>query len=228
MTLACGFSRDSCVTQLRTESNGHVVETAQGNVRARFVVLACNTHVGSLAPDLARKIMPVGTYVIATEPLDPDRAEALMARARCGVRQPLRARTTSRPTPDNRLLWGGKVSYSTFAPRNLGEAMRHDMLKDFPATGRCENRLCVGRFRRYYDEPRRRISAACRRTVYFAQGFSGHGVNTTGLAGKLIAEAIDSQAARFDLFDKIRHRDFPGGATLRTPALPCSRWRGIE
>ncbi|MFP3740645.1 FAD-dependent oxidoreductase, partial [Burkholderia sp. SIMBA_019] len=41
----------------------------------------------------------------------------------------------------------------------------------------------------------------------------------TGLAGKLIAEAIDGQASRFDLFGKIRHRDFPGGATLRTPAL---------
>ena len=56
-------------------------------------------------------------------------------------------------------------------------------------------------------------------TMYFAQGFSGHGVNTTGLAGKLIAEAINGQASRFDLFGKIRHRDFPGGATLRTPAL---------
>ena len=56
-------------------------------------------------------------------------------------------------------------------------------------------------------------------TVYFAQGFSGHGVNTTALAGKLIAEAINGQASRFDLFEKIRHRDFPGGASLRTPAL---------
>jgi len=56
-------------------------------------------------------------------------------------------------------------------------------------------------------------------TIYFAQGFSGHGVNTTGLAGKLIAEAINGQATRFDLFDKIKHVDFPGGAWLRTPSL---------
>jgi gamma-glutamylputrescine oxidase len=69
---------DSCVTRVRDVSGGHVVETGQGQVRARFVVLACNTYVGTLAPALSKKIMPVGTYVIATEPLGEARAAALM------------------------------------------------------------------------------------------------------------------------------------------------------
>jgi gamma-glutamylputrescine oxidase len=208
---------DSCVTRMRSEGRGHVVETARGQVEAQFVALACNTWLGALAPDVARKIMPVGTYVIATEPLDAARAQALMPAhaAICDSRFVL---DYFRPAPDNRVLWGGKVSYSTFAPRNLGEAMRRDMLKTFPQLADVKVDYAWGGF---VDITMNRAPHFGRLspTVYFAQGFSGHGVNTTGLAGKLIAEAIHGQASRFDLFGKIRHRDFPGGATLRTPAL---------
>ena len=55
--------------------------------------------------------------------------------------------------------------------------------------------------------------------VYYLQGFSGHGLALTGIAGKLVAEAIDGDARRFDTFSRIRHRAFPGGRLLRTPAL---------
>jgi gamma-glutamylputrescine oxidase len=55
--------------------------------------------------------------------------------------------------------------------------------------------------------------------VYYLQGFSGHGVALTGLAGRLVAEAIIGQAGRFDVFARLRHRRFPGGALLRTPTL---------
>jgi gamma-glutamylputrescine oxidase len=55
--------------------------------------------------------------------------------------------------------------------------------------------------------------------VYFLQGFSGHGIALTGIAGKLLAEAIAGTSERFDLFARIPHRDFPGGAALRRPAL---------
>ena len=56
-------------------------------------------------------------------------------------------------------------------------------------------------------------------SIYFAQGFSGHGVALTGLAGQLMAEAISGTAERFDVFGRIPHRDFPGGRRLRTPLL---------
>jgi gamma-glutamylputrescine oxidase len=55
--------------------------------------------------------------------------------------------------------------------------------------------------------------------VYYLQGFSGHGVALTGLAGKLVAEAISGQAERLEVISKIKHHDFPGGKLLRTPAL---------
>jgi gamma-glutamylputrescine oxidase len=55
--------------------------------------------------------------------------------------------------------------------------------------------------------------------VYYLQGFSGHGLALTGLAGRLVAEAMAGDAGRFDVFARLRHRPFPGGAWLRTPAL---------
>ncbi|AIP67625.1 oxidoreductase [Burkholderia pseudomallei] len=208
---------DSAVTRIASEAGGHVVSTARGAVRARFVVLACNAFLGALAPALSRKIMPVGTYVIATEPLGEARARALMP-AQAAICDSRFALDYFRPTPDARLLWGGKVSYSTLEPRNLADAMRRDMLKTFPQLADVTIEHAWGGF---VDITMNRAPHFGRLTptVYFAQGFSGHGVNTTGLAGKLIAEAIDGQAARFDVFGKIRHRDFPGGAALRMPAL---------
>jgi gamma-glutamylputrescine oxidase len=55
--------------------------------------------------------------------------------------------------------------------------------------------------------------------MYYLQGFSGHGVALTGLAGQLVAQAMAGQAERFDVFSQMKHRNFPGGALLRTPSL---------
>ncbi|RZL07060.1 MAG: FAD-binding oxidoreductase, partial [Rubrivivax sp.] len=55
--------------------------------------------------------------------------------------------------------------------------------------------------------------------LYYLQGFSGHGVALTGLAGQLVAEAVAGQAGRFDVFARLKHRRFPGGPMLRTPSL---------
>jgi gamma-glutamylputrescine oxidase len=55
--------------------------------------------------------------------------------------------------------------------------------------------------------------------VYYLQGFSGHGVALTGLAGQLVAQAVAGQAEHFDVFAKLQHHNFPGGPLLRTPSL---------
>ncbi|HTJ91737.1 MAG TPA: FAD-binding oxidoreductase [Pararobbsia sp.] len=208
---------NSFVSALSSSSGRHELKTQGARVRAAFVVLACNAYLGTLAPATARKIMPVGTYVIATEPLGDVRGDALMP-ANAAVCDSRFVLDYFRMSPDKRVLWGGKVSYSTMQPPNLAQAMRKDMLKTFPQLadvrvdyawgGLCD--ITMNRAPHFG-----RLSPS----VYFAQGFSGHGVNTTGLAGKLIAEAIAGQAERFDLFGKLDHRDFPGGALLRMPAL---------
>ena len=55
--------------------------------------------------------------------------------------------------------------------------------------------------------------------ILFAQGFSGHGVSLTGLAGRLMAEAVAGTAERFDIFARYPHQPFAGGRLLRLPAL---------
>ena len=60
--------------------------------------------------------------------------------------------------------------------------------------------------------------------IYYLQGFSGHGVALTGIAGQMVAQAIAGQAERLDLFARLRHQHFPGGSALRTPTLALAMW----
>lgn len=191
--------------------------TEHGVVRCRLLVLACNSYIGALAPQLERRIMPAGTYVIATEPLGEERARALIAdnMAVCDTNFVL---DYYRLSADYRLLFGGKVSYSGHEPRDLAGSMRADMLRVFPQLADVGIDYAWGGF---CDITVNRAPDFGRLSgnVYYLQGFSGHGVNITGLAGKVVAEAIAGTSSRLDLFSKIRHRDFPGGKLLRTPAL---------
>ncbi|UTH74749.1 FAD-binding oxidoreductase [Chromobacterium sp. IIBBL 290-4] len=189
----------------------------RGSVSSRHLVLACNAYIGALAPELERRIMPAGTYVIATEPLGAARAGALIAdnMAVCDTNFVL---DYYRLSADHRLLFGGKVSYSGREPRDLAASMRADMLHVFPQLAGTRVDYAWGGF---CDITVNRAPDFGRLdgNIYYLQGFSGHGVNITGIAGKIVAEAIAGTASRLDLFAKIRHRDFPGGKLLRTPAL---------
>lgn len=202
-------------------SDRPVVRTAQGEVACRFVLLAGNVYLGeygdALAPDLTKKIMPVGTYIIATEPMDPARAQALMPR-RPAVSDTNFVLDYFRLSADHRLLFGAGESYSASTPSNLRSRMRSSMLKVFPQLADLAIPHAWGGF---VDITMNKAPNFGRLnpTIYYLQGFSGHGLALAGMAGKLVAETIAGQAERFDLFARIRHHDFPGGALMRTPAL---------
>jgi gamma-glutamylputrescine oxidase len=196
-----------------------LLRTPVGDVRARHVLLAGNVYLQGLAPALAPRIMPVGTYIACSETLDPARADALIP-SRSAVCDTDFVLDYFRPTPDHRMLYGGRVSYSTVTPGDLAESMRRRMVKTFPQLSDVKIRYAWGGFvdismNRAPDFGRLAGSA----NVYYLQGFSGHGLALTGLAGRLVAEAIGGNASRFDVFARLKHRPFPGGALLRTPAL---------
>lgn len=193
------------------------VRTAQGEVRAHFVLLAGNVHLGRVAPALARRVMPVGTYIIATEPLGAERAAALIPSRAC-VSDSQFVLDYYRLSADERLLFGGRVSYSTVAPPELPATMRRGMLRVFPQLHDVRVTHAWGGF---VDVTVNRAPDFGRLApdVLYLQGFSGHGLALTGLAGQLAAEAIRGQVQRFDLFARLRHRPFPGGDRLRTPLL---------
>lgn len=223
---------ESPVTQLMPGPTARLC-TARGEVRASHVLLAGNVYLQGLAPALEPRIMPVGTYIVASERLEPSLAESLVpsGSAVCDTNFVL---DYFRPTADHRMLYGGRVSYSTATPMNLAASMQRRMARTFPQLKDVKAEFAWGGFvdismnrapdfGRLADVMQGHTpsvgAARDYRNVYYLQGFSGHGLALTGLAGKLVAEAIDGDASRFDTFARIRHRNFPGGRLLRTPAL---------
>lgn len=194
-----------------------MVRTDGGTVRAKHVLLAGNVHLGTVSPRLARRIMPVGTYIIATEPLGRDQAAALIPSRAC-ISDNQFVLDYYRLSADDRMLFGGRVSYSTLSPRDLSATMRRDMVRVFPQLSDAKVTHAWGGF---VDITMNRAPDFGRIApdVLYLQGFSGHGLALTGMAGRLAAEAIAGHAERFDLFTRLRHNAFPGGDLLRTPAL---------
>ncbi|UCJ18395.1 FAD-binding oxidoreductase [Pseudomonas sp. MM211] len=196
------------------------VHTAHGVVRAGQLVLGCNAYIRDLNPTLGGKVLPAGSYIIATEPLSEEQASALIPQnmALCDQRV---AVDYYRLSADRRLLFGGACHYSGSDPADIAAYMRPKMLAVFPQLddvridyqwggmiGIGANRLPqIGQLK---DQP----------NVFYAQAYAGHGVNATHLAGKLLAEAITGQAGGgFELFAKVPHMTFPGGRYLRSPLL---------
>jgi gamma-glutamylputrescine oxidase len=194
-----------------------IARTADGSVRARFLVLCGNAYMGDLVPSIRRKIMPVGTYIATTEKLGENRARALIP-SDAAVSDTKFVLDYYRLTADHRLLFGGRVSYTTLPPANLMQAMRRTMLSVYPSLTDVKFEYAWGG----------NVAITVERTphlgrldgnVYFAHGFSGMGVALTGIAGKVVAEAIAGTAERFDLFARLPHTTFVGGKLLRTPML---------
>ena len=206
----------SRVTEL-VRSNKPILKTAQGEVRCDHAILAGNAWLRGVAPELESRIMPVGTYIGATAPLGEQRARELI-RNDMAVADVNWALDYFRLSRDHRLLFGGRASYSSLPPPNLRGTMTRRMRRVFPQLTDIEIEYVWGG---YVDISLNRAPHWGRLTpnIWFAQGFSGHGVAATGLAGKLIAEAVRGQSERLDLFSRIEHRPFPGGRALRTPLL---------
>ena len=198
------------------------LRTATGTVQARQVLLAGNVYLQGLAPALQARIMPVGSYIACSETLEPALADSLVP-SRSAVCDTNFVLDYFRTTPDQRLLYGGRVSYSTLTPADLADSMRRRMVHTFPQLAGTRVAYAWGGFvditmNRAPDFGRLPAVGAAP-NVYYLQGFSGHGLALTGLAGRLVAEAMAGDAERFDVFARLQHRPFPGGAWLRTPAL---------
>jgi len=193
------------------------LQTARGVVSARYVALCGNAYLQGIAPAISPRIMPVGTYIIATEPLGETVATELI-RNDMAVTDLNFVLDYYRRSPDHRLLFGGRVSYSGYDPLGTARATRARMLAVYPQLANVHIDHAWGG---YVDITMTRAPDFDRLApnVYYAQGFSGHGMVLAPMAGKLMADAISGQAERFDLFGKLKHRPFPGGALLRRPAL---------
>ncbi|OBS08840.1 NAD(P)/FAD-dependent oxidoreductase [Acidihalobacter prosperus] len=203
------------------------VHTPGGAIHARHVIVAANAYIDLLAPSLRRRIMPVGTYIVATEPLGEARARRLLP-TNAAVADMNFVLDYFRLSADHRLLFGGRVSYSRIEPLSIRRSIRARMVKVFPELADVGIDYAWGGYVAITHNRAPHFGRLAD-NVYFAQGFSGHGIALTGLAGQLMAEVVAGREERFDVFTRIPHMPFPGGEWFRTPALVAAMtWARIR
>jgi gamma-glutamylputrescine oxidase len=195
-----------------------VVRTTHGEVRCRFVAACGNATIGDVLPaPVAARIAPIASYIVATEPLGEARADALI-KGREAVCDNNFFLDYFRLSGDHRVLFGGRASSTGASPMQLSKEIRQRMIGVFPQLDDVRIDYAWGGF---VDVTRNRAPdfGSIDPNYFYVQGFSGHGVALTGIAGRVVAQAMAGETAAFDLFARLRHARFPGGPALRGPAL---------
>ncbi|MFD9901982.1 NAD(P)/FAD-dependent oxidoreductase [Mesorhizobium sp. NPDC059025] len=211
--VAAGVTIHEASPALRIDrSRGIRVETATGAVRARHAVLAGDSLLHCIDKRVESRIMPVGNYIVATEPL-ADAGEIIPGNA--AVSDSRFVVNYYRLSADGRLLFGGGERYTPSPPADIEAFVRPHMEQTFPQLkGRRIDHAWGG----LVSVTTSRFPHVGRDgEVYFAHGYSGKGVILSTLAGKLLAEAISGETSRFALFEGLNPMPFPGGAALRGP-----------
>ncbi len=207
---------DSRVTNYTSGANAQV-NTKEGVVKAKYILLACNGYLGKLEPRIAGKIMPINNFILATEPLNEELCRKLN-RDDIAVADSNFVVNYYRMSADNRMLWGGGENYTSKFPKDICGFVQKHMLKFYPELKDVKidygwgGTLAVTMNRMPYLD---RIEE----NLFVAQGYSGHGVALATLGGKLMADAVSGSIEQFDVFAKVPTTTFPGGTLLRWPGL---------
>lgn len=168
------------------------VTTADGEVRARDVVLCCGGYLERLQPKLAGAMLPIATYVMATEPLGERLAGAL--RTGAAVYDTRFAFDYYRPLADTRLLWGGRISVRDRAAGDVARLLYRDMLRVYPQLAGVKVDHAWSGLMSY---GRHKMPQLGRLPdgLWYGMGFGGHGVGPTTLGGEVLAAALCGDGA---------------------------------
>jgi len=199
------------------EGSTVIIKTAQGQVSAKQVILAGNAYLGDLNKKLSGKVLPAGSYIIATEPLSDELHQQLLPNNHAVCDQKIDL-DYFRLSADKRLLFGGMCNYSGRDPKNIKAALYPKMLKVFPQLTETKIDYQWGGMIGIGANRLPQIGQLAS-NVFYAQAYSGHGVNVTHMAAKLLAEKINGETDRIKHFSKVKHMSFPGGKYLRSPLL---------
>jgi glycine/D-amino acid oxidase-like deaminating enzyme len=170
-----------------TASGSREVHTARGVVNARHVVVAGGGYLRGLSAPLERAMLPIATYVMATEPLGDALKAAIPGRA--AIYDTRFSFDYYRPLPDTRILWGGRISIVDRAAEPIAKLLKRDMLKVYPELRDAKVDYAWGGLMSYARHQMPQIGRLPDGT-WHALGFGGHGVGPTTAAGELIADAI--------------------------------------
>ena len=192
------------------------VVTQQGSVTADVVVLAGNAY-HALERKLRDIMFPVNSFIIATEPLSKEMVEAINPRD-LAVCDPNVVLEYFRLSADKRLLFGGRFNYFGLDPDVIKQNLQPRMLKIYPRLADVRIDYAWGGTIGVHIN---RVPQLGRISpnVFYCQGYSGHGVNVTHLAGQIMADAVAGTVERFDLFANVKPFIIPGAHLLSKPMV---------
>ena len=173
--------------RIAPEGKGWRVTTAQGEVRARDVVVCCGGYLERLMPRLAGAMLPIATYVMATAPLGARMDSAM--RTGAAVYDTRFAFDYYRPLADTRLLWGGRIAVRERGAADVARLLHGDMLRVYPQlAGVKVDYAWSGRMS--YGRHKMPQLGRLPDGQWYAMGFGGHGVGPTTLGGEVLAQAL--------------------------------------
>ena len=211
---------------IRREGDGFVVDTARGMIAARRIVVATNGYTGRLTPWLRRRVIPIGSYVIATEPLARETMARLMPRDRI-VSDTRKVVYYYRASPDRtRILFGGRVSINETDPRNSGPLLHAAMTQVFPELSTTRISHSWHGFVAYtFDEL---MHIGQRDGLHYAMGYCGSGVGMAGYLGMRLGQQVLGLKEGATGFDEIGFQTRPfyrGDPWFLAPSVMYYRWR---
>jgi gamma-glutamylputrescine oxidase len=214
-SLGVAIYEQSPVTQIRKGGKPRVL-TEQGSVTADAVVLAGNAY-HHLDPKLRGIMFPVNSFIVATEPLADDVVRAIN-REDLAVCDPNFVLEYFRLSADKRLLFGGRFNYFGDDAEYIQKRHRRKMSRLYPQLANARIDYAWGGT---IGVPINRVPLLGRLSqgVFYCQGYSGHGVNVTHLAGRILADAIAGSVEQFDLFADVKPFVVPGAATFTKPMV---------
>ncbi len=198
-----------------------IVKTKNGQVNAKKIIIAGNAYIKNLTPkklpNISNKILPAGSYIIATEKLKKELHQEILPNnhAVCDLKIDL---DYFRLSADNRLLFGGMCNYSGRDPKDIKTVLYPKMVNVFP---QLEGINIDFQWGGMIGIGANRLPQIGRLTnnIFYAQAYSGHGINVTHVAARLLAETIHGESDRIKHFEQVKHLTFLGGKYLRSPLL---------
>ncbi|KPQ07725.1 MAG: gamma-glutamylputrescine oxidase [Rhodobacteraceae bacterium HLUCCA12] len=188
----------SAATGLALDGARKVVTTARGRAEAPQVILATGGYTGSLVPRLRRAMLPIATYVMQSE-VAPDLLATAM-RTDAAISDNRRAGDYYRLVDGGRrLLWGGRITTRAARPDAIARQLRHEMLTVYPQLAGLKTECAWSGLMAYARHQMPQIGTL-RPGVWHATAFGGHGLNTTAIGGRVVAEAVLGETDRIRLF----------------------------
>lgn len=175
------------VFDISRTASGFKIKTSRGEIQAKEVVAATNGYTPSALPYFRRRVLPIGSYIIVTEPLDQELADTLIPRKRM-VFDTKNFLYYFRLTPDNRLLFGGRNSFTPITNKKSANILQLAMRKVFP---QLENTRIDYAWHGKVGYPFDHLPhIGVHNGMHYALGFCGHGVVMSIFFGSQLAKAI--------------------------------------